>query len=114
MRPGREESQEQNQNLESATQNTPHAPERAPWGLSVVMTNIGGARIVESLHLVVVGSDAWLAKGQQPKPGSAILIHGNRNEPMGVKLMLEWVARQKKDSIYFLPLESIAGTGHGS
>jgi len=70
--------------------------------------------IVEGLHLVVVGSDAWLAKGQQPKPGSAILIHGNRNEPMGVKLMLEWVARQKKDSIYFLPLESIAGTGHGS
>ena len=58
-----------------------------------------------------VGSDAWLAKGQQPKPGSAILIHGDLNEPAGVKLMLEWVARQKKDSICFLPLESIAGTG---
>lgn len=67
--------------------------------------------ILEDLHLVVVGSDAWLAKGQQPKPGSAILIHGNLNEPAGVKLMLEWVARQKEDSIYFLPLESIAGTG---
>ncbi|MDE0887537.1 MAG: polysaccharide deacetylase [Myxococcota bacterium] len=67
--------------------------------------------IVEGLHLVTVGSDAWLAKGQQPKLGSAILIHGNLNEPAGVKLMLEWVARQKKDSIYFLPLESIAGTG---
>jgi len=67
--------------------------------------------IVEGLHLVTVGSDAWLAKGQQPKLGSAILIHGNLNEPAGVKLMLEWVARQKQDSIYFLPLESIAGTG---
>jgi len=67
--------------------------------------------ILEDLHLVVVGSDAWLAKGQQPKPGSIILIHGNLNEPAGVKLMLEWVARQKEDSIYFLPLESIAGTG---
>jgi len=67
--------------------------------------------IVERLHLVAVSSDAWLAKGQQPRPGSAILIHGNLNEPAGVKLMLEWVARQEKDSIYFLPLESIAGTG---
>ncbi|MEC8941622.1 MAG: hypothetical protein VYC95_02755 [Verrucomicrobiota bacterium] len=44
------------------------------------------------------------------KRGSAILIHGNLNEPAGVKLMLEWVARQEKDSIYFLPLASITGT----
>lgn len=33
-----------------------------------------------------------------------------RNESAGVKLMLEWVASKEKDSIYFLPLESIAGT----
>ena len=66
---------------------------------------------LERLHLVAVGSDAWLAKGQQPKAGSVILIHGNLNEPVGVKLMLDWVASQNKDSLYFLPLESIAGTG---
>jgi len=65
---------------------------------------------IERLHLIAIGSDAWLAKGQRPKPGSAILIHGNLNEPAGVKLMLEWVASKEKDSIYFLPLESIAGT----
>jgi hypothetical protein len=65
---------------------------------------------LERLHLVAIGSDAWLAKGQQPKPGSAILIHGNLNEPAGVRLMLEWVASQEKDSIYFLPLAAIAGT----
>ncbi|MCS5638724.1 MAG: polysaccharide deacetylase, partial [Myxococcota bacterium] len=65
---------------------------------------------LERLHLVAIGSDAWLAKGQQPRPGSAILIHGNLNEPAGVRLMLEWVASQEKGSIYFLPLAAIAGT----
>lgn len=69
--------------------------------------------LIERLHLITVGSDAWLAKGQRPKPGSAILIHGNLNEPAGVRLMLEWVASQEEDSIDFLPLESIAGTSSG-
>lgn len=32
-----------------------------------------------------LGSDAWLAKNQQPKPGSIVLIHGNGNEPLGIK-----------------------------
>jgi len=66
--------------------------------------------LIERLHLIAIGSDAWLAKGQRPKSGSVILIHGNLNEPAGVRLMLEWVGSQKEDSIYFLPLESIAGT----
>lgn len=66
--------------------------------------------VLESLHLVALGSDAWLAKGQQPKPGSVILIHANLNEQIGVKLMLEWVASQPKDSIRFLPLQAIAGS----
>jgi len=34
--------------------------------------------------LIPVGSDAWLAKGQQPQAGSIVLIHGNGNEPVGV------------------------------
>jgi hypothetical protein len=66
--------------------------------------------VLERLHLVAVGSDAWLAKGELPKPGSVILIHGNQNEPQGVKMMLEWVARQAPGSINFLPLPSIAGS----
>lgn len=35
--------------------------------------------------IIPVGSDAWLAKGQQPAAGSIVLIHGNGNEPIGVK-----------------------------
>ena len=34
--------------------------------------------------IIPVGSDAWLAKGQQPSAGSIVLIHGNGNEPVGV------------------------------
>jgi len=35
--------------------------------------------------IIPVGSDAWLAKGQQAAAGSIVLIHGNGNEPVGVK-----------------------------
>jgi hypothetical protein len=34
--------------------------------------------------LIPIGSDAWLAKGQQAQDGSIVLIHGNGNEPVGV------------------------------
>ena len=63
---------------------------------------------LERLHLIALGSDAWLAKGQQPKLGSVILIHANLNEQLGVKLMLEWVSKQKTGSVTFLPLSDIA------
>ena len=35
--------------------------------------------------LIPIGTDAWLAKGQQPQAGSIVLIHGNGNEPVGVQ-----------------------------
>lgn len=38
-----------------------------------------------TLGLIPIGSDAWLAKGNQAKNGSIVLIHGNGNEPVGVK-----------------------------
>ena len=31
-------------------------------------------------HLISIGADAWLAKGQKPGPGSIILVHPNGNE----------------------------------
>jgi len=34
--------------------------------------------------LLPLGSDAWLAKGQTPRQGSIVLIHGNGNDPVGV------------------------------
>lgn len=40
---------------------------------------------LETLHLIPLGSDAWLAKGQQVKSGSIILVHGNGNEHSGIE-----------------------------
>jgi len=39
---------------------------------------------ITDFGLIPIGSDAWLAKGQQPQSGSIVLIHGNGNEPVGV------------------------------
>ena len=39
---------------------------------------------ITDLGLIPIGTDAWLAKGQQPQAGSIVLIHGNGNEPVGV------------------------------
>lgn len=39
---------------------------------------------VTDYGLIPIGSDAWLAKGQQAQNGSIVLIHGNGNEPVGV------------------------------
>ncbi len=42
------------------------------------------ARLRE-LSLIPVGANAWLAKGEVPVNGSIILVHGNGNEPQGIK-----------------------------
>jgi hypothetical protein len=39
---------------------------------------------VSRLHLVTLGADAWLAKGQKPGRGSIVLVHPNGNEPQGL------------------------------
>jgi hypothetical protein len=41
--------------------------------------------------LIALGSDAWLAKGEKPKKGSIILIHGNKNEPLGIKIFEKYL-----------------------
>lgn len=53
---------------------------------------------VLSFGLLHIGSDAWLAKGQRPKPGSFVLIHANGNEPVGIVDFVTLV-RQHADSI---------------
>ncbi|HEX7502238.1 MAG TPA: polysaccharide deacetylase [Acidobacteriota bacterium] len=55
------------------------------------------ARIL-AYGLIPVGSDAWLAKKQKPGPGSIVLIHGNGNEPLGIKEFLTLV-RQERTAI---------------
>jgi hypothetical protein len=50
---------------------------------------------VESLGLVPVGSDAWLAKGERPGSGSIVLVHGNGNEPLGVRRFIELLHQER-------------------
>jgi hypothetical protein len=37
-------------------------------------------------HLISIGTDSWLAKGQMPGPGSIVLVHPNGNEEVGLDL----------------------------
>jgi hypothetical protein len=48
---------------------------------------------VSRFHLVTLGADAWLAKGQQPEKGSIVLVHPNGNEPKGIALFARDLTR---------------------
>lgn len=52
---------------------------------------------IENYGLIPIGSDAWLAKGQQPNAGSIILIHGNGNEEIGVKDFIQLLKNKQVD-----------------
>jgi hypothetical protein len=43
---------------------------------------------VSRFHLVTLGADAWLAKGQKPGRGSIVLVHPNGNEPKGLAVFV--------------------------
>ena len=53
---------------------------------------------VVSFGLIPVGSDAWLAKEEQPRNGSIVLVHANGNEPWGLTKFVSFLA-EKQDSI---------------
>lgn len=54
-------------------------------------------------HLIVLGTDAWLAKGQRPRDGSILLVHPNGNEEEGV----DRFARLYDEGGIPRPLESV-------
>lgn len=47
--------------------------------------------------VIPLGSQAWLAKGEKAKANSIILIHGNKNEPAGETLFLDYVQKKSAD-----------------
>ena len=53
---------------------------------------------ITGFGLIPIGSDAWLAKGQEPSAGSIVLIHANGNEPLGVHRFIN-LLRRERDSI---------------
>ncbi|AUD01574.1 polysaccharide deacetylase family protein [Spirosoma pollinicola] len=46
--------------------------------------------------LLPIGSDAWLAKNQQPKQGSLVLIHANGNEPLGISDFISLIQKKSQ------------------
>ncbi len=54
---------------------------------------------IHDLGLITIGSDTWIAKGQKVKKGSIILLHGNKNEPKGVKMFLEMLGHGEIERI---------------
>jgi len=64
---------------------------------------------LKNLFLIPVGANAWLAKGAMPEKGSIILVHGNGNEPEGVKKLIEFYETKKTNfelgELRFLPLK---------
>ncbi len=51
---------------------------------------------ITNFGLIPIGTDAWLAKGQQPQNGSIVLIHGNGNEPIGVADFIKLIQSKKR------------------
>jgi hypothetical protein len=62
-------------------------------------------QLVRELGLIPLGSDAWLAKGELPRDGSIILVHGNGNEPAGIRRFHQ--LRQQAGLLRQLPLRAI-------
>jgi len=55
-------------------------------------------KAVTAFGLIPVGSDAWIGKNQYPREGSIVLLHGNGNEPIGIKRFLKMI-REGDESI---------------
>jgi len=51
---------------------------------------------IKDLSLITLGSDSWLAKGEEPRSGSVILVHANGNEPKGIKIFESWLPYLRK------------------
>lgn len=52
--------------------------------------------------LIPIGANAWLAKDEQARQGSFILVHGNSNEPQGIEKILPFLDNPNS---HWLPLE---------
>lgn len=48
------------------------------------------------LSVMPLDADAWIAKGQPIKPRAVVLVHGNGNEPEGIRGFLEAVAKPSR------------------
>ncbi len=61
---------------------------RFPWLVSNKATR---ESVIKHYWLIPLWSNAWLAKWEQPTNGSIILIHWNKNEPIWIKKMSQYL-----------------------
>jgi hypothetical protein len=71
----------------------------------------GLIKLLAKLSLIPLGADAWLAKGEEPRKGSIILVHSNGNEPPGIAKLMKLLQASKAPQ--FLPLSEAIVTGKG-
>lgn len=53
-----------------------------------LVSNENLTKKLNKLSLIPLGSHAWLAKGEKITPGAFILVHGNGNEPEGIRVIM--------------------------
>lgn len=58
----------------------------------------------ERFFLIPLSADAWVAKSEPIKEGSFILVHGNKNEPLGIE-MLEKMLPELIKTYRFHPIQ---------
>ena len=61
---------------------------------------VSGPRVfgkVMGFGLIPVGSDAWLAKGEDADDGDIVLVHANGNEPYGIKRFINLMHRNESN-----------------
>jgi len=58
-----------------------------------LVSDKNSVNILNRLGLIPVASDAWLAKGEEIKNGSIVLVHGNKNEPFGIKKAKDFIEK---------------------
>ena len=73
-----------------------------------LVSDRGWVERLATYSLVPLGSDGWLANGQEPREGSVILVHGNGNEPAGVAGLLRRLPVLRKLGP-FLPISKLFG-----
>lgn len=62
-----------------------------------LVSSAGMQKRLRALTLIPIGSNAWLAKGEVAAPGSIILVHGNGNEPVGIKAASSFYDEKKAE-----------------
>jgi hypothetical protein len=60
-----------------------------------LVSNAALMRVTAGDHLIVLGTDAWLAKTPRARPGAIILVHLNGNEPAGLQIFANLLGNGK-------------------